>query len=988
MKRSTQRGGRAKIESLEVRRLLAAPVLDAIADITNAPGGKPLIVPLTASDADNQALNYDITSSNPNIKINIHHNNAWLQLTVANFGTLTFELLADLAPNTVKTIEGFVNAGFYDGLTFHRIANLGTAANPQFIVQGGDPQGTGSGGPGYTFKDEFNLGAMFTGKGQLAMANSGSDTNGSQFFITQNDTRGLDFKHTIFGQLVRGFDVLDSLTKAPRDSSDKPTTTITITKAQMIQDNTDAVVTLTAPAGASGTVMVQVSDGVNKAFRSFSVKGVADQQNEKPFMNNLPEHMAASPGGTVNIPCFATDFEKDGVIFSGQIASGNASGIFVGHTAVISIDPLFKGVVQVKLSVEGKSAVQAANPDSETVNIAVGDSPATNVKGATLTAHENVSEKDLVVATFRDGDKAGTAKDWTAQIRWGDGQTSTGTVTKGADGLFTVKGTHLYKRLGVRNYAVILTDTLGAFAEADGTITVVDAPLHATPGLIVGYAGTALTNAVMATFTDEDTSAVATDFTALIDWGDGTTPEAGTVGAGTSGGFAVTGTHTYATAGSFPAKVTITDTHGATTQTTVNVQIARTTLVVNLGADATSNEGDTFTRAASFTDDVGTSWTAKVDYGDGGGFTDLTLDGKNFTLSHLYKDSGSYTLTVIVTDQSGQIGNAQLKMSIANVAPVVGTVAGDSLVVRGQTAKISFSATDVSPADTKAGINFDIDWGDGTTHGSPGANATSATHAYASAGVFTITVKATDKDLTPAGTGTKTIEVRDMLLEPDPIDHTKQSLFIGGTSSDDTIDINPTTGGQVQVLIAGTIQHNPFSPTGRIVVYGGAGNDKITVNSAITQVCEIHGGDGNDTITGGNANSILMGEAGNDSITGGTGRDIILGGSGSDVLSGGAGDDLLIGGTTQFDADPVKLSLIQAEWVRTDQTYAQRVAHIQGPTAGLNTAVFLNKTTVSNDFSKNTLTGGAGDDLFFASAVTGFEDKVTDKAKKETTVAL
>ncbi|MGA2501642.1 MAG: peptidylprolyl isomerase, partial [Tepidisphaeraceae bacterium] len=356
MKRSTQRGGRAGIESLEVRRLLAAPVLDAIADITNAPGGKPLIIPLTASDADNQALTYNITSSNSNIKINLHHNTTWLELDVANYGTMTFELLPDLAPNTVKTIVGFVNSGFYNGLTFHRIANLGTAANPEFIVQGGDPQGTGSGGPGFTFEDEFNLGAMFTGTGQLAMANSGADTNGSQFFITQSPTRGLDFKHTIFGQMVRGFSVLNSLTQAPRDSSDKPTTTITITKAMMIQDTTDAVATITCPAGVSGNVTVNVSDGTNTAFRTFKVAGVADPYNEKPFMNNLPDHLMARAGQDVKIPCYATDFENDPVVFSGQIVSGNATGTFVGHTAVISIDPGYKGVIKVTLSVAGNNA--------------------------------------------------------------------------------------------------------------------------------------------------------------------------------------------------------------------------------------------------------------------------------------------------------------------------------------------------------------------------------------------------------------------------------------------------------------------------------------------------------------------------------------------------------------------------------------------------------------------------------------------------------
>ncbi len=992
MKRSIQRAARAFVEALEIRRLLASPVLDAISDLNDAPGGKPVFIPLSASDSDNQALTYTISSSNPKIKIDIHKDNVWLKLDIANYGSLTFELFQDIAPRTVATIRSFVEAGFYDGLTFHRIANLGTTANPQFIVQGGDPQGTGSGGPGFQYEDEFNLGAMFTGRGQLAMANSGSDTNGSQFFITQNPTRHLDFKHTIFGQLVRGFDVLASLAGASRDSSDRPTTTITITRATIVQNITDAVVTLTCPAGQSGTVTVQVSDGVNKSFRSFNVKGIADQQNQKPFMKNLPDRLSVRAGKTIKIPCAASDFENDSVIFSGQILAGQATGTFVGHTAYITPDPSFTGLLQVKLSVEGKTASQAANPDSETVYIAVGDQPAKAVQGLTVTAREGVNEKDLVMATFRDSALTGKASDWTAQIRWGDGQTSAGTVTKDANGLFTVKGTHLYKNIGTRTYLVTLTGSKGAYAEATGTVNVVDAPLHGAPGLVVGYPNTALTSVTMATFTDEDTTPLLADFSAEIDWGDGSVPSTGTIGYGTGNEFTVKGTHTYSNPGVYPARVTINSTGGASTRVDVSVRIARTTLIVNLGADASSPEGSTFTRSGSFTDSVGTSWTAKVDYGEGDGFQDLALDGKNFSLSHQYKNSGSFTLTVIVTDENGQMGNDQVSLTVTNVAPSVGAVEGDSLAVRGQTVKITYSATDVSPADTEAGFDFEIDWGDGTSHSYYYNGETTATHAYASAGVFTITVKATDKDFSPAGSATKTIDIRDMLLLPDPIDRTKQALFVGGTAGADTIDIISAGDGKVQVRIAGSLDREPFSPTGRIIVFGGAGNDKITVDPGLARVLEIHGGDGNDTITGSNANNILFGEAGDDSIVGGSGRDIIVGGDGIDRLNGGAGDDILIGGTTRFDADIPKISRIQAEWIRTDRTYAQRVASIRGPVGGLNGDVFLNSAsnsfTVFNDYRKNTLTGGAGDDLFFASAVQGFEDKITDKASKETSVSL
>ena len=98
--------------------------------------------------------------------------------------------------------RGLVEANFYDNLTFHRVV-------PDFVIQGGDPPGDGTGGPGFQFDDEFHPDAIFTGDAQLAMANSGKDTNGSQFFVTIGPQRHLDFNHTIFGQLVRGRDVLD-----------------------------------------------------------------------------------------------------------------------------------------------------------------------------------------------------------------------------------------------------------------------------------------------------------------------------------------------------------------------------------------------------------------------------------------------------------------------------------------------------------------------------------------------------------------------------------------------------------------------------------------------------------------------------------------------------------------------------------------------------------------------------------------------------------
>ena len=126
-------------------------------------------------------------------------------------GTLVLELFARDVPKTVNNFVFLATQGYYDGTTFHRVL-------PGFMAQGGDPTGTGTGGPGYRFEDEFT--EHTHGTGALSMANSGPNTNSAQFFITYAPQHGLDGKHTVFGQLIEGMDVLQKLT--PRDPSQNP----------------------------------------------------------------------------------------------------------------------------------------------------------------------------------------------------------------------------------------------------------------------------------------------------------------------------------------------------------------------------------------------------------------------------------------------------------------------------------------------------------------------------------------------------------------------------------------------------------------------------------------------------------------------------------------------------------------------------------------------------------------------------------------------
>ncbi|HNX68989.1 MAG TPA: peptidylprolyl isomerase [Candidatus Omnitrophota bacterium] len=142
------------------------------------------------------------------------------------------DIYADLyqaeAPKTVENFVTLAKKGFYDGIIFHRVI-------PQFMIQTGDPTGTGMGGPGYKFADEFSPKLRHSKPGVLSMANSGPNTNGSQFFITEAATPWLDDRHSVFGQVTKGMDVVTKIANAPRDRQDKPVTKIAMTKVTVLE---------------------------------------------------------------------------------------------------------------------------------------------------------------------------------------------------------------------------------------------------------------------------------------------------------------------------------------------------------------------------------------------------------------------------------------------------------------------------------------------------------------------------------------------------------------------------------------------------------------------------------------------------------------------------------------------------------------------------------------------------------------------------------
>src|SRR5919199_69918 len=140
-------------------------------------------------------------------------------------GAVTLELYDQDAPKTVANFKELAGQGFYDGVIFHRVIK-------DFMIQGGDPTGTGRGGPGYTFEDEINQHKVV--RGALAMANAGPNTNGSQFFIvTAEETPWLDGKHTVFGRVTDGMDVVDRISNVATDARDRPLEDVTIERVEV-----------------------------------------------------------------------------------------------------------------------------------------------------------------------------------------------------------------------------------------------------------------------------------------------------------------------------------------------------------------------------------------------------------------------------------------------------------------------------------------------------------------------------------------------------------------------------------------------------------------------------------------------------------------------------------------------------------------------------------------------------------------------------------
>lgn len=579
--RRPQRVASPTIESFERRELMAAPAMDALSQLS-VPGGNSLIIPLTSA-TDNTAVTYTASSSTEAVKTTVLSGGTFVRMTVGGYGQLTFKLFDELTPETVSKIKTLVQQGFYDGLTFHRVIK-------NFMIQGGDPNGNGTGGPGFTFSDEFVPKATFTGVGQLAMANSGKDTNGSQFFVTSSPQRELDFNHTIFGQLVRGFDVLEKIQAVPTSKSDAPSSPVVITKAEIVSDNNDAVLLIEAPNGnftSQITITATGADGA-KTEQSVPLTVTADTYDSPPILGPILD-LATRQGNAVSFNLTALDIEND-PLESTVVATTNADKVTIKvDGAVVTITPKadFVGVVQLSAGVRQIGATSRGSTsdvwDKQNFRLVV-NPPPISITGVTQSIMEGQPTGDRVIGWFTDADNKTNSPDvYVSTIDWGDNTTSIGKIRARLGGGFEIVGSHTYLNEGTYAPKVFLGDYATELkpenvrAQVTSQFNVTDAPLAARgtspSGVVAGQSWTGL----VATFTDTNPQSPVSDYSALIRWGDGGIEHATQIIRNASGVVEVYGQHTYAKPGRKVAQVLIRDRGTSATSATSPIQVAAST---------------------------------------------------------------------------------------------------------------------------------------------------------------------------------------------------------------------------------------------------------------------------------------------------------------------------------------------------------------------------------------------------------------------------
>jgi Ca2+-binding RTX toxin-like protein len=519
------------------------------------------------------------------------------------------------------------------------------------------------------------------------------------------------------------------------------------------------------------------------------------------------------------------------------------------------------------------------------------------------------------------------------------------------------------------------TDQGGLSYEKVFTISVTDQNDAPTD---IGLSGTSVaenqpTGTAVGTFSSSDPDAGNTFTYALVS-GSGDTDNASFTIDGNS--LKSAASFDFETKSSYTIRVRTTDQGGLKYDEVFTIAVDDR-LELNAGADLAASEGDLVSLAtAAYNGPLSASnLTLTIAWGDGSNEPGVLVptsgtNGGTIANTHRYADNGSYTVTLTLTDGATTVSDTFVA-TVSNAAPAVGTIAGLAAAVRGQSVSYSLPFSDAGTADTHTAS---INWGDGTSSTgtvseAAGVGTVSGAHVYTSTGTYTITITLTDDD-GAATSQTKSVSIVAANLQTSELDPTKTDLFVGGTTGNDTIAL--ALSGTNTTVTINAVSAGAFAPTGRIVVFGQAGNDGVTMASTITRHAWLYGDDGNDTLTGGGGNDVLVGGVGTDSQVGGAGNDSYLFDAdtalGIDTVNDSVGIDTLDFSATTGQSIALNLGLTTAQVVNPNLTLTLTSASaIENVTGGsLNDT--LTGNTLANTFiggpGNDTLTGAAGNDLY------------------------
>jgi cyclophilin family peptidyl-prolyl cis-trans isomerase len=496
----------------------AAPVIAPIANVT-VPAGKSLIIPITATVTNGRPLTFTITGTNNAMPIVLHTGDPFWKLNVAqacapnapgafqtlfrgslvwvtNVGDMTFEFFPECAPNTVSIFQGLLDSGFYNSNTiFHRVIN-------GFVIQGGDPLTNGTGGLVFQYDDEFNPQAIFSGNGQLALANSGKNTDGSQFFVTEAPFRSGDFQYTIFGQLLRGFDVLTNIETTAVDANSRPLANEIITQASLVPDTSDTVITLVATnvANVTNKITVIADDGAGgRATNTFTAVSATDSNsNNQPFffgsiVTNIVAPVNTPATNIINAleldsePLYWFLFNDNAAAQTNSLNGGTTNSVLKSLTYNVTnaggqlefyLKPPanFTGQVAYQWVVSSSSSWYADGGVGPyyylTYFFTFGDTPI-NAQASPTAPQWPGTFTNLLLATFTNGVVGSAPTNFTASIQWGDDTITPAAITTNTARMKLVLGSHTYTNSGVYPIAITIQSGLGVTAVVSNAVTVV-----------------------------------------------------------------------------------------------------------------------------------------------------------------------------------------------------------------------------------------------------------------------------------------------------------------------------------------------------------------------------------------------------------------------------------------------------------------------------------------------------------------------------------